>query len=323
MLYEIIPQLVIVLSIVGIIVILGRKLPQVSNREVLVKDRLEKEKKKTQETLKYVLGMGGHFLWMFIQKSAQGTLALGRKSMFFFKERKKEIISRQESKEKVALQGKRKDLGLKKIPIKKVKISRKKVVPLQLKSRLKYKRTKKVLRPAFLERKVVLEAQRASEFLEDYQDKSIIELLTKASRLVRIEHLGEAETLCLDVIRRDPKNTQVYKILGDIYFKQSNTEDAENSFKEALRRGLSEVEIYKKLGLLYTEQGRTREAIKIYRRALKNKLAKEYFYLELGRIYRKKGEYDKAVQVYEDLVQEYPGNFKYVEILEKQKRLRN
>lgn len=323
MLYEIIPQLVIVLSIVGIIVILGRKLPQVSNREVLVKDRLEKEKKKTQETLKYVLGMGGHFLWMFIQKSAQGTLALGRKSMFFFKERKKEIISRQESKEKVALQGKRKDLGLKKIPIKKVKISRKKIVPLQLKSRLKYKRTKKVLRPAFLERKVAPEAQWASEFLEDYQDKSIIELLTKASRLVRIEHLGEAETLCLDVIRRDPKNTQVYKILGDIYFQQSNTEDAENSFKEALRRGLSEVEIYKKLGLLYTEQGRTREAIKIYRRALKNKLAKEYFYLELGRIYRKKGEYDKAVQVYEDLVQEYPGNFKYVEILEKQKRLRN
>lgn len=319
MVYAIFPQLVIVLSLLGIIVILGRKLPKVKNLDVIVKTPIQKkEARDLSKSFRLTFKKLGSFFVIFATK-------LGRAAKVLFGKIIKTLGRSKDSLGKIWVKKKRQKTASPDFKGQEIKQElQADVAKKPLATPESQKAESKSQKPSVFKRrmsgKVSPSRFKIKGRLPQDQSLSADELLTRAQKLARMERLDEAESTCIDMIYKDPNNIQVYKILGNVYLKQGNIQDAESSFKEALRRGAQEIEIYKKLGSLYTDQGKIKEAIRIYRRAIKNKLAKEYFYLELGRAYRKRGQFGKAVQIYEDLVREYPGNFKYIELLEKQKK---
>lgn len=326
---EIIPQSAIILSLVGIIVILGRKFPKACELKIEATPKREKGDKKFFAQLGlgfkkarslFFQGakVGGRFLYF-----AGG--AIGRKSVSAWRQHRVKAQARKAKKER------ERALASKEMPQPKVTPPRE--TPKETKEKPPSKKPapkmpplvrptleRTLPQPRLTQRLVKAKIAQAPAKMEDLD---IDQLLTRAQRFAKVKSFGQAEKMCLEVIRKDSHVSRVYKILGCIYFQQGNFDDAQRSLREALKRGIDEIDVYKKLGQCYVQGDKSKEAIKIYRRAIKNNRAKEYFYLELGKILRNSGQQDKAIRAYQDLVREYPGNYKYTELLEKQKKLRD
>lgn len=302
MIYEIIPQLAIVLGLAGIIVILGRKIPEARELKIemppaslsLRQSMTAALKKIPRYSLIAIAGAGkklrqaASFIFNLAQR---GILFLGRKVKTAAEERK------EKRKQKMA-----------------------QVSAASFQEETDARESENIFladKSAEVKKEIFFKplAKRKAAARLDLE-----ELLREAENYVKLERFQKAEEVCFEIIRKNPKEAQVYKILGNLYFVQNNFSDAENSFREALKRGIDETDVYKKLGLAYTEEGRIKEAEKIYRRALRNKKAKEYFYLELAKMYRNQNNAAAAIKVYENLAREYPGNYQYAELLKKQKK---
>ncbi|MFA4880673.1 MAG: tetratricopeptide repeat protein [Candidatus Doudnabacteria bacterium] len=314
MTYEIIPQFVIVLALAGIIVILGRKLPEVRELKIDAVSESRKNRKTILAVLKAGLPRIGYFILSIARKGGRAgekiLVLCGRGLKALGGGIKGLIEARRENRQKMPRQNE--------------KIQREETLMRadDEQEARGLRRPKPFMSQGFKAREVKVEIPSAPLEREERKELSLEELLTDAQNAVKIKHFKAAEKICFSVIRKSPKNAQVYKILGTLYFEQGNFRDAESSFREALKRRADEVDIYRKLGLAYTGEGKMKEAEKIYRRAIKNNRAKEYFYLELGKMYRNQNNIDKTVRTYEELVKAYPGNYQYLELLEKQRKIK-
>ncbi|MDP2918367.1 MAG: tetratricopeptide repeat protein [bacterium] len=299
MTYEIIPQLAIILGLAGIIVILGRKIPQTRELKIEMPAASLSLREKTGTALKKVPRYGLAAIiggGKKLRQAASFSFNLARRGILFLGRKIKMAKEKAEEKRRAK---------------KAAQIQAASPVPAEEAGAQRLAEAKKEI---YFKPLAKRKERKAAARLD------LEELLRQAQNYVRLGRLEEAEKICFAIIRRNSKNAQVYKILGNLYFAKDNFPDAENSFREALKRGIDEIDVYKKLGLAYTEEGRIKEAEKIYHRALKNKKAKEYFYLELGKMYRNQNNASAALKIYEDLAREYPGNYQYVELLEKQKK---
>lgn len=315
MIYEIIPQFVIVLALAGIVVILGRKLPEVRELKIDAVSKPRKNRKTVLAVFKTCLPHIGYFILSVARKgggAAKKILVLCRRGLKALGGRIKGLIeARRKNKQK--------------IPYQNEKIQQEEKILMRAGDEQEARRLRKpkpFTSQGFKAREVKVEIPSALLKREEQEELSLEELLTDAQNAVKIKHFKAAEKICFSVIRKSPKNAQVYKILGTLYFEQGNFRDAESSFREALKRGADEIDVYRKLGFAYTEEGKMKEAEKIYRRAIKKNRSKEYFYLELGKMYRNQNNIDKTVRTYEELVKAYPGNYKYIELLEKQRKIK-
>jgi len=320
MFYEMIPQSVIVLSLVGIIVILGRKLPRLRDLKIEPGISEKKTKKKVSLSVQSYFKRAGSL-------SLAGARVFWKAFVLFFKKvGRLFVLAKKKMRARRKKKAEQKEKLLKELTEPKLKVD------LGAQEEEIFKEVELADEP--IKKEVIPEipsGQGEGKKIKvrvpikslNFQGLSVEALLTRARDFVKIKSFGQAESACLAAIRKNPKNIKVYKILGNVYFEQGNFKDAQRSFSEVLKRGMDEIDIYKKLGQAYAEQGRKDKVIKIYRRAIKNNRAKEYFYLELGKAYKEQGRRDKLIGVYEDLVREYPGNYKYIELLEKQKKLKN
>lgn len=334
MLHEIIPQSAIVLSLVGIIVILGRKFPKVCELKFEEKAGTQKPKMKFSQRLRIGLSQGGIILGRCFKQIAALLYVVvnnfTKKLVAWRQSRRAKALERKEKQKKeTALEAKienQQEVQVPKVqahvsgltPESKPLVSGVEVSPPQ---RFGHFRQNRLPSSApFVQRQVLPSIGKGKRTLPMHS-WSIDELLTEAQKFVKLKRFDQAESLCLVAVRKNPHIARVYKILGNIYFQQGNFEDARRSFREALKRGVDEIEVYKKLGYAYVACDKYKEAVRVYRQAIKNNRAKEYFYLELGKVYRDHHQIEQAIAVYENLVREYPGNFQYIELLEKQKKI--
>ena len=311
MTYEIIPQFVIVLALAGIIVILGRKLPEVRELKIDAVSESRKNRKTILAVLKAGLPRIGYLILSIARESggaAKKVLVLCGRGLKALGGGIKGLIEARRKNEQ-------------KMPHRNEKIQQGETLMRaeDEQEARRSRRPKPFMSKGFKAREVKVKIPSAPL---EREELSLEELLTDAQNTVKIKHFKAAEKICFSVIRKSPKNAQVYKILGTLYFEQGNFRDAESSFREALKRGADEIDVYRKLGFAYTEEGKMKEAEKIYRRAIKKNRAKEYFYLELGKMYRNQNNIDKTVRTYEELVKAYPGNYQYLELLEKQRKIK-
>ncbi len=332
MLQEIIPQSAIVLSLVGIIIILGRKFPKVCALKIEERAKAPEVKIKFSQRLRAGLGQGGIILGRcFKQIAALFYLiaqGLSKKLAAWRQGHRTKALERQEKKKaEAALKTANKHQKEAPVPAAPVRVPEPEPKPLERRRAVFSARRvppfEKTALPAsapWSRPKIAVPSIKRERTLPMHS-WSVDELLTEAGKFATLKRFDQAESLCLAAVRKNPHLARVYKILGNIYFEQKNFEDARRSFREALKRGTDEIEVYKKLGFSYIECDKYKEAIRVYRQAVKNNRAKEYFYLELGKIYRETQQREKAIAVYEDLVREYPGNFQYIELLEKQKKI--
>jgi len=102
------------------------------------------------------------------------------------------------------------------------------------------------------------------EVLEKLDQAEIIETIQKAKEDVKNgkkekktevpkpelseEELKHAEERnCIDMIARDPRNVEAYRCLGFLYCEQGNKEDAKNCFKQVLKLNPDDLEVISKM----------------------------------------------------------------------------
>lgn len=99
------------------------------------------------------------------------------------------------------------------------------------------------------------------QVLEKLDQAEIIETIQKAKEEVREEEANgkkveetapkkeelSEEKNCIDMIAKDPRNVDAYKRLGFLYCEQGNKDDAKNCFKQVLKLNPDDLEVISKM----------------------------------------------------------------------------
>jgi len=85
--------------------------------------------------------------------------------------------------------------------------------------------------------------------------------------LIEEGNFARAESLLIDVLSKDPRNTEAYRLLGTIYLKRQEYPQAKEVFEEALRRDPNHPGLHGLLGLACLSLGEYTKALLMYQRA--------------------------------------------------------
>lgn len=85
--------------------------------------------------------------------------------------------------------------------------------------------------------------------------------------LIEEGKFGRAESLLIDILSKDPRDTEAYKLLGTIYLRREEYPQAKEVFEEALRRDPEHAGIPGLLGATYFALGEYGKALPMYQRA--------------------------------------------------------
>lgn len=76
-----------------------------------------------------------------------------------------------------------------------------------------------------------------------------------------------AESALIDVLSKNPRNTEAYRLLGIVYLKRKDYAQAREVFEEALRRDPEHLGLHGPLGLCYMSVGEYGRALSMYQQA--------------------------------------------------------
>ncbi len=79
--------------------------------------------------------------------------------------------------------------------------------------------------------------------------------------------LGRAESQLIDILSKNPRDTDAYRLLGTIYLKREDHQQAREVFEEAVRRDPGNTRLYGLLGHAYFALGEYAKALSLYQRA--------------------------------------------------------
>jgi len=156
-------------------------------------------------------------------------------------------------------------------------------------------------------------------------------------------NLHQGESLCKDILKKQPGNVLVLNLLGVIHYQLGNFNTATEYLEKALRYSPASADIYynlgnvtkdrglfdeaiaqyqkalqlnpklfeacHNLGIIYQSQGNTDEAENCYRRALHLNPNIPDTYYNLGTIYQDRGRLDEAIAQYKEAIQRDPNFF--------------
>jgi tetratricopeptide (TPR) repeat protein len=208
---EIIPQMAIILSVAGILIILGRKIPAVL-------DLSEEEKEK--------------------EKAFQDREKNGRIFCFFKKIKEKIMFAKPEKSTARAIVEIEKIL--KKIRIQLLKLDQKFLVWIK---KLREKSEGTFTSHNFQEKLGSLKAKKKTIRFLKKKEEPIVEKLDKAEKKEAKQEKDNSkqnknsneEKKCIEAITKNPKDVESYKKLGVIYLVQKNYKDAKLSFEQILK----------------------------------------------------------------------------------------
>lgn len=85
--------------------------------------------------------------------------------------------------------------------------------------------------------------------------------------LIAEGNLDRAESLLIDILSKDPRDAESYRLLGTVYLKREDVRQAREVFEEALRRSPGHPGIHGPLGACYVAEGKYSNALSMYQRA--------------------------------------------------------
>lgn len=85
--------------------------------------------------------------------------------------------------------------------------------------------------------------------------------------LIGEENYGRAESLLIDILSKNPRDTEAYRLLGTVYLKRGEFAQAKEVFEEALRREAEHPGLHGPLGDAYIALGEYAKALSMYQRA--------------------------------------------------------
>jgi protein O-GlcNAc transferase len=128
--------------------------------------------------------------------------------------------------------------------------------------------------------------------------KDIRSLMESAMKHFQEGDLHSSESICLGILRTQPKNVLVLHFLTEVYYKLGELDSAINCINRALRLDPTNVDAYNNLGVILQERGRIDEAIACYRKVLRLNPKYADAYYNLGNALREQGNQEEALQAY-------------------------
>ena len=118
----------------------------------------------------------------------------------------------------------------------------------------------------------------------------------KAFKFHKEGKLTNARDLYMEILQENPKNAEVWDLLGLLYYQVKELFDAEMCIKKAIE---IEPNLYyiENLALVYMQKGEFNKAIELYNELLKHKQKYEYWF-NLAMSYKNLKEWDKAKEAY-------------------------
>ena len=118
----------------------------------------------------------------------------------------------------------------------------------------------------------------------------------KAFKFHKEGKLTNARDLYMEILQAEPKNAEVWDLLGLLYYQVKELFDAEMCIKKAIE---IEPNLYyiENLALVYMQKGEFNKAIELYNELLKHKQKYEYWF-NLAMSYKNLKEWDKAKEAY-------------------------
>jgi len=103
---------------------------------------------------------------------------------------------------------------------------------------------------------------------------------------------------CKSWAHLEPKNAEIYRILGDAYYATSRPDEAASAFTKAIALNPDSADLYAFRGSAYSLMGYFDKAIADYTKAIAVKSDFAYAYSNRGTAYAEKGQRDSAISDY-------------------------
>jgi len=113
---------------------------------------------------------------------------------------------------------------------------------------------------------VSLEAKKVS-FI-DKEGVALWDSTQEIGKMIQEGNYGRAESDLIDVLSKNPRNTEAYRLLGIVYLKRKDFAQAREVFEEALRRDPEHGGLQGPLGFCYMSMGEYGRALSMYQQAL-------------------------------------------------------
>jgi tetratricopeptide (TPR) repeat protein len=144
----------------------------------------------------------------------------------------------------------------------------------------------------------------AAEALNDFNiilikdPRNILVLQGKASALVQLNRLQEAEKILQEVISIESKSWQAYTLLGNIYDRQKRYEDAATAYRKAIEINPKSASVYNNLGISLFFMGKYRESVDALLSSISLDPSNLQSYNNLGLSLFKLGKYPEALETF-------------------------
>lgn len=142
---------------------------------------------------------------------------------------------------------------------------------------------------------------------------TIQQLMLEASRDTAQEDYDTAEKRYLAVLRQDPKNTEAYKALAQVYQKQGQVIEAKETYHFVLQIDPSDDQTLLKLGDMYEEEGRLEKAVEYYEAAVLINPHNPVRFAKLYDLLFELKQYETALEAITQALEIEPTNPKYLD----------
>lgn len=126
--------------------------------------------------------------------------------------------------------------------------------------------------------------------------------------LIAIEEYKEAETGIKEQIKNRPKDVQLYVTYGNLYEKQSDTENANKQYKRAVENMPADIGIISRIGSSFASLAKYDLAIEVYEKGEKLIDRPNTFSYNLADLYRRKGDTVNMINSYLNSIERFKKN---------------
>ena len=114
-----------------------------------------------------------------------------------------------------------------------------------------------------------------------------------------------------EIIKKDPKNPEIYYLMGCAFREKKMFKEAHKSFNKAISLAPEYANAYDGLGITYDLEGRHKEAVKMYKKAISINPGIAKFYNNLGFSLYLQGDFTKAIEAFQKALHIDPDNKKF------------
>lgn len=132
--------------------------------------------------------------------------------------------------------------------------------------------------------------------------------LTWGISLLKTENITEAKEKIEKSLSMNNNSSEALYRLGCCFYKEKNSEKAEDLFKQAIIEDPANTLAIADLGIIYYDRNEYHEAINTFFKAINISSKKAYLYFYIANCYYKLGRTKKSLEYYEKTIEYYPNH---------------